>query len=284
MYRYGIKMLLLLLVGLLTAGLVSGRADAQGYRREYKSGWYVDPVFSSPGYSAVGSSYTSGHLIDAPCPSCEIAGHAAAMQGHAYTSSGYAGIAGSATNCPPPTNALLRVWVDDCAMVWVNGQRTKPQRLAGVNRGSRIFSLTGLAPVEIQEAVVHVLMLDGQLMTEKKLVQAGGSYVVRFPNMEDFAGGLPHGFGGVVPNGFDGAPPQGNTKLVPAEAVDARRPTPAAKPGPAAELFPAVEPQAEESSANTDPFVDEPAPTVAPSAEPVPTESTPATDATSPGQ
>jgi len=187
MYRFGKRVPLLLLVGLVTAGLVSNRVNAQGR----KSNWCVDPIFSSPSTSVVGSSYTSSHSIGAPCHSCGTPGYAAGMQGRAYGASGYAGMTGSAINCPPPTNAFLRVWVDDRATVWVNGQRTKPQRLAGANRGSRIFSLTGLAPDETQEAIVQVLMQDGQSKTETKLVLAGGSYEMRFHKMVNFEGILP---------------------------------------------------------------------------------------------
>ncbi len=269
MYRSGNKVLLLLLIGLVNAGLVSSRVDAQGYRREYKSGWYVDPVFSSPSGLAVGSSYAHSHAMDASSPSCGIQGHAAEMQGTAYGSSSYASRTGSATNCPPPTNALLRVWIDDCAMVWVNGQRTKPQRLAGVNRGSRIFSLTGLVPDEIQEAIVQVQLPDGQTNAETKLVQAGGSYEIRFPNVVDFEVHPPHKFDRGTLNGLSGIPQQDRDKPPTVESV--AQPEPVAQPNSApvakaalADLpSPAPEPQAEAAQANPvqqDPFGDDPVP------------------------
>lgn len=94
-------------------------------------------------------------------------------------------------NCPPATNALLRVWVNDSALISVNGTRTKPQRLAGANRGSRIFSLTGLQPSILTEAVVRAQMtLPGHkhpTIVEKKVyVQAGGHYEARITD-EEFA-------------------------------------------------------------------------------------------------
>lgn len=204
MYRLRKKVLLLFLVGLVS-GLASSRVDAQQYHREYKSGWYSDPIFSSPSSPGVGSSYDPGLSIGATCPSCGMPGYAGEMLFDPGPLSyalpheavlGAGGSTGSRANCPPPTNALLRVWVDEHAMVRVNGVKTKPQRLGGVHRGSRVFSLTGLTPDEIQEVLVEVEMFDafhGVSKQEKtQTVQAGGSYELRFHNV-DFEQGPAHG-------------------------------------------------------------------------------------------
>ena len=159
----------------------------------FKGHPYYDPHSSVPFSAAMSADgpgvYVMPHAANC-CPgnpleivppyrNYEASSH---MQLHAATTLPYA--SARRPNCPPPTNALLRVWVDDHAMVWVNGRRTKPQMLAGVHRGSRIFTLTGLAPDEIREAIVRVEMYDGfhvVLQQEKKeLVQAGQTYEIRF--------------------------------------------------------------------------------------------------------
>ncbi len=125
---------------------------------------------------AAASGFPTEHLHDAHCPPPSFG--PPAMPG---------GSAGR-PNCPPVTNALLRVWVDDGAIVWVNGVRTMPQHLAGIHRGSRIFSLAGLVPGEIQEAIVQVQYCDAcsplpnttPMQEKRELVQPGGSYDVRF--------------------------------------------------------------------------------------------------------
>ena len=172
--------------------------------QEYKSGWYVDPSFSSPTSLSSGLSYTTGFAVNPSCASCGIHGYAGevvsdpGLLSYALPAgSGATGIADSHAKCPPPTNALLRVWVDDCATVWVNGVQTKPQRLGGVHRGSRIFSLTGLLRDEIQKALVEVEICDvyGAVskQEETQTVQAGGSYELRFHNTMRFEEGQVHG-------------------------------------------------------------------------------------------
>ena len=94
---------------------------------------------------------------------------------------------GSSSRCPTPTNALLRIWVDERATILVNGHKTKSQRLAGVNRGSRMISLTGLVPGDIQEAVVEATLVSYGTplrLTERLPVQAGESFEVRFTQSE----------------------------------------------------------------------------------------------------
>jgi hypothetical protein len=165
---------LLMIVGsLLVVPAAKGGGILKGH-------WYRDPHSS---VRSSGGVYMAPRAANYPPPTAH--GEMALLYGEPAFPIGIA----LGANYPPVTNALLRVWVDDNATVWVNGVRTKPQTLAGIHSGSRIFNLTGLVPGQIQEAVVQVQLWNAMPQEERKLVQPGGSYVIRFaplqPPMEE---------------------------------------------------------------------------------------------------
>ena len=62
----------------------------------------------------------------------------------------------------PPTNAILVLWIPEAADVWINGQETKRQRLAGVHKGSRRYNLTGLTPNEVNACDIVAKLTLGE--------------------------------------------------------------------------------------------------------------------------
>lgn len=184
--------LLLLLIGLFNTVLVTTHVQAQ----RFKGHWYVDPttplslgyVPVESGCMPVESGYVPFNSTYAPFDSSCVPVDPNSMSGPMPRGmvTGASGSARAANRCPPPTNALLRVWVDDRATVWVNGQETKPQRLAGIHRGSRIFSLTHLLRDEMREATIEVaLYIDGveavRMPATILEVRAGKTYESFFP-------------------------------------------------------------------------------------------------------
>ncbi len=150
------------------AGLANlGVAETQAHGR--KSGWYTDQMFGPP------AQYAATVLSEGRVGGCDPTA--------ALRASGTAPAdchPGATAACPPAGNALLRVWVSDEATVWVNGQVTKPQTLAGVYRGSRIFSLTGLKPGTCHETTIEVQHPGHDKVGKTEAVQAGQCVEVRF--------------------------------------------------------------------------------------------------------
>jgi len=87
---------------------------------------------------------------------------------------------GHASEFDPTTMATMRVWVDDGAIVTINGYRTNTWRTPA--DGFRIFTLPGLTPGQLRKATVDVRINDHFIPIEvTELVTAGGCYDVRFP-------------------------------------------------------------------------------------------------------
>lgn len=144
------------------------------YAGVFKGHPYHDPHASIPSRAATAGAPTrlpQGHDAPCECLSSTESGTGASGAG-----------AGRCSNCPPVTNALLRVWASDDAEVFVNGVKTKPQYLAGVHRGSRLYSLTDLKPGQMHAAEVRVVGANGQ-RTEQLQVRAGETYDVRLTNL-----------------------------------------------------------------------------------------------------
>ena len=120
------------------------------------------------GDPATTSGFSVGHLPEGNSRTTTLGSHAMTN--------------GSKPSLPYATNALLRVWVDENAIVSVNGRVTKPQHCTGIYCNSRLFNLTGLMPNENKEVLVQVLTSDGEHLTPlaetTQSVQAGGSYEV----------------------------------------------------------------------------------------------------------
>ncbi len=91
--------------------------------------------------------------------------------------------AGGNGNCPASTTAALTLWVCDDATVCINGQTTKPQTLAGIHSGSRIYNLAGLsngpltASITVQRHRADGTTENGQTTLT---VEAGGKYEVKY--------------------------------------------------------------------------------------------------------
>jgi len=89
------------------------------------------------------------------------------------------------------SNTILRVWVDDNAIVTVNGKETQPQHWTGSFCGSRLFSLSGLAPNRAKEVIVLARYQEpGQVehaIEERTVVQLGGYHEVRFQDANHLA-------------------------------------------------------------------------------------------------
>lgn len=105
--------------------------------------------------------------------------------------------AGGSGNCPVSTTAALTLWVCDDATVCINGQTTKPQTLAGVHSGSRIYNLAGLNNGPLTASItVQLHRADGTTENGETTltVEAGGKYEVKYPQafMVEF---LPAQFG-----------------------------------------------------------------------------------------
>jgi len=119
-------------------------------------------------YTGTASGFSTGHLPDGLFPTTTLGSQTM--------------VGGSQPSPQLATNALLRVWVDENAIVFVNDIKTKPQHFTGLYRSSRLFSLTGLMPDEVKEVVVQVQSGEGEHVPLEKTqtVQAGGYYEMLF--------------------------------------------------------------------------------------------------------
>jgi len=88
-------------------------------------------------------------------------------------------------------NSILRVWIDDNAIVTVNGKETQPQHWTGSFCGSRLFSISGLTPNRDKEVIVLARYQEpGQVecaIEERTVVQLGGYHEVRLQNPNQLA-------------------------------------------------------------------------------------------------
>jgi len=127
---------------------------------------------SESGYSTSSESYSNSPLM----PGSVYLATSVTCGGGEFSKNG---------NCPRSNNATLRLWIADEMTVEINGQTTKQQMLAGIHQGSRIFSLEALEFDKVSPCDIIVVTCDdfGQpvRLRHSFAVQAGKSYVVRFP-------------------------------------------------------------------------------------------------------
>ncbi|MFG0263049.1 MAG: hypothetical protein ACF788_11710 [Novipirellula sp. JB048] len=72
-----------------------------------------------------------------------------------------------------PTNATLRILVDDGASISINGYRTSTQRFS---YGSRLFTLAGLSPSTPTPVLLEVKQCDGSVVLKSFMAESGKSY------------------------------------------------------------------------------------------------------------
>ena len=138
---------------------------------------YVDQHFNldhSPRYSYGAQLTYSDYYDNVPC-SCGTCGTCAAGYGNGTNGRGQ-----RRRDCPPVTTAKLQLWVPDCCEVFINRQRTKPQTLAGVHKGSRIFELAGLDTEPFIPYCLIQVIYNGEVYSRTIPVAVGGDYKVRF--------------------------------------------------------------------------------------------------------
>ncbi len=88
----------------------------------------------------------------------------------------------------PPSNALLRVAIDERATVWILGRETAPQRQRRAHAGSRSFVLTGIPPGEPRPCVVSAEFTyspqETVRLTKTVRVEPGKRYQLSFSSEE----------------------------------------------------------------------------------------------------
>jgi hypothetical protein len=164
---------------------------------------YVDPHFNmdhSPRYH-YGAQLTYSDYYDSVSCGC---GSCGACTGNGIDRGDGQGMDSgrqSRRNCPPVTTASLQLWVPECCEVTINGYRTKHQTLAGVHRGSRIFTLAGLDGEPYDHNCKIEVRDGGAVYTRIFPVSVGGQYKVRYPyGFTEFSETVPIGSGQPVVN------------------------------------------------------------------------------------